>query len=509
MAQTTEHKFFAPVQTLPERVFTRSKTSFDPRSDLWEWSDGPHIAHIDFELLKSEGASYKASLKSALLPYVAGHSSSHIENLFVAFTHFLNTSSQRDAWAIDEQAVANYAASLAPHEKWRLGTLNGLLQKWVALQLPGVTPGCATYLREHRKPGNTKGNAVRTRDPVKGPFSEDEYTALYSAVNAAYGKGELPLWTLLLARLLLACGGRISQYASLKLYDFNPQTSVLKLPQVKTGLDHARSSFLEFDIGAQTSQLIVAFRGELLASACAEDSAFFSTELVMPRGPQKNIRSEKDLFVGHCTPHILSQWFIQLMKDVAPPTARLDYSPMPVVPQRFRYTFGTRMAEEGVSQMVIAERLGHVDLQQVGCYVSASPKIVENYDKAMSKFLAPLAQAFKGQVVEDEAHSTHKGAPGSRIHDFRATTEGLGSCSGKGSGCGFNKPVACYSCFRFEPWLDAPHEKVLSRLEAERQRWSNDDRMTAVNDEPIRAVKEVISLCAQIWKQRGGKERAA
>lgn len=509
MVQTTEHKFFAPVQTLPERVFTRSKTSLDPRSDLWEWSDGPFIGRIDFALLGSEGASYKASLKAALLPYVPGHSSSHIENLFNAFTHFLSSSPERGALPIDEVAIANYAAGLAKHEKYRLGTLNGLLQKWVDLQLPGVTPGCATYLREHRKTGNTKGDAVRTRDPVKGPFSEDEYTALYSAVNAAYGKGELPLWTLLLARLLLACGGRISQYASLKLCDFVTQSSVLKLPQVKTGLEHARASFLDFDISAQTSQLIASYRDALLEGGAAENSAFFPTSLVMPRGPQKQIRSDDDLYIGHCTPHTLSQWFIQLMSDIAPTTERLDYAPMPVVPQRFRYTFGTRMAEEGASQMVIAERLGHVDLQQVQCYVSASPKIVENYDRALSKFLAPLARAFKGQVVEDEAHSTHKGAPGSRIHDFRATTEGLGSCAGKGSGCGFNKPVACYSCFRFEPWLDAPHEKVLGRLEAERQRWSDDDRMAAVNDEPIKAVREVIALCAQIWEQRGGKERTA
>ncbi|WP_374592625.1 site-specific integrase [Aquabacterium sp.] len=508
MHQTTEQKFLALVPALPDRVVTRSKTSFDPRSDLWEWSDGPFIAHVDFTLLGVAGASYKSSLKAALLSYVTGHSSSHVENLFGAFIHFLNSAPKRDTWAINEQAVADYAAMLAPNEKWRIGTLNGLLQKWVDLQLPGVTPECATYLREHRKPGNTKGDAVRTRDPVKGPFSEAEYTALYSAANAAYGKGELPLWTLLLARLLLACGGRISQYASLKLCDFNPQTSVLKLPQVKTGLDHARSSFLEFDISAQTSQLIVAFRDELLASGAADDSAFFSTDLVMPRGPRKSIRSEGDLFLGHCTPGMLSLWFVQLMRDIAPPTARLDYAPMPVAPKRFRYTFGTRMAEEGASKLVIAERLGHADLQNVDCYVSASPKIVESYDKALSKFLAPLAQAFKGQVVEDEDHSTHQGAPGSRIHDFRVTTEGLGSCAGKASGCGFNKPVACYSCFRFEPWLDAPHEKVLHRLEADRQKWSSDDRMAAINEEPIRAVKEVISLCAQIWSQRGREEGA-
>lgn len=33
--------------------------------------------------------------------------------------------------------------------------------------------------------------------------------------------------------------------------------------------------------------------------------------------------------------------------------------------------------------------------------------------------------------------------------------------------------------------------------------------MAAVNDEPIRAVKEVIALCAQIWQQQAQRESEA
>jgi hypothetical protein len=197
------------------------------------------------------------------------------------------------------------------------------------------------------------------------------------------------------------------------------------------------------------------------------------------------------------------------MADVAPPTSRLDFAPMPLAPKRFRYTFGTRLAEEGASKVVIANRMGHADLQQVEVYVSASPAIVESIDRSMGALLAPLARAFKGRVVEDEEHTTHKGAPGSRIIDFRVSKDPLGSCAGKGKGCAFNKPVACYACFRFEPWLDAPHEKVLQRLESERENWPDDDRMAAVNDEPIRAVQEVIVLCTQIWQQRGKQKSEA
>lgn len=508
MAKTAELKSRALAPTLPTKVMTRSGILIDPRQDVWEWPDGPFVARLDFRLLQTRAPIYTPHVKAALLPYVSGYSTSYVDNLYRAFTHFLDSLAGDVPWPIDAQAVADYAANLSAQDEWRLATLNGLLQKWVDLQLPGVTSECADYLRERRKPGNTKGDAVRTRDPVKGPFSEAEYTALHSAANAAYGRGELPLWTLLLTRILLACGGRISQYASLKLCDFDPETSVLKLPQAKTGLEHARASFLDFDISAQTSQLITKHRAERLGSDKNEDSPFFPVDLVMPRGPKKQVRSESDEYFGHCTPDILSSRYVQLMKDIAPPTERLDYAPLPIFPQRFRYTFGTRMAEEGASQMVIAERLGHADLQNVDCYTSASPKIVEKYDKALSQFLAPLARAFQGQLVDGETNSTQKGAPGSRIHDFRVSTAGIGSCASAATGCGFNKPVACYTCIRFEPWLDAPHEKVLQRLETERERLAQDERMAAVNDEPIRAIQEVISLCEQINAQRRSAEAA-
>lgn len=499
----------ALVVTLPERVLTRSGGSFDPRGDLWEWSDGPFNARLDFRRYRDGFEVFVPWLKQALLPFVKGHSSSHVSNLQQAFSHFVAVLQKCPEGAIGAQHISNYAAKLGAHEVGRLGTLNGLLQKWIALGLPGVEPECATYLLERRKPGNKKGDAVRTRNPVEGPLNEDEYTSLYSAVNAAYGRGEFPLWTLLLTRLLLACGGRISQYASLKVGDFDGATSVLSLPQSKTRQEHARSTLLPFDISPQTGRLITDYIHRLQTEGYDDNSAFFPEKLVMPRGARKQLRGIDDLFYGHCAPSTLSSRFKTLIAEIAPPTSRLDFAPMPLAPKRFRYTFGTRLAEEGASKVVIANRMGHADLQHVEVYVSASPAIVENIDRTMGALLAPLARAFKGQVVEDEGQTTNKGAPGSRIIDFRVSKDPVGSCAGMGRGCAFNKPVACYTCFRFEPWLDAPHEKVLQRLQAEREKWSADVRMAAVNDEPIRAVEEVIALCVQISQQRYQQESEA
>ena len=85
MSQATELKSHALAHRLPERVFTRSRASLDPSLDVWEWADGPFIARLDFRRLDGNAKFFKEPLKEALMPYLKGHSSKHVTNLFQAF----------------------------------------------------------------------------------------------------------------------------------------------------------------------------------------------------------------------------------------------------------------------------------------------------------------------------------------------------------------------------------------------------------------------------------------
>lgn len=491
---------------LPDTAFTKSGIAFHPKEDVWDWTDGLFRLYLDFRKVGLPATVPRDSLKHTLLVIAKRSSASHVSNLFGVFVHFLALrAGSLPLMSVSPAEVSNYAARLQHHEKWRIGTLNVLFQAWVALGLPGVDPDCARYLRERRKPGNDKGAAVRTRDPVNGPFSEAEYTALYKAVDEAYGTGEVQQWVAVLTRLLFACGGRISQYASLKMSDLAEKdgTFFLNLPQAKTREMHSRVLLKQFDLSPQTGRLVRDYVESLKSQGHGTESALFPSAVVMTKGPKVERRQETDLFFGHCTSSVLSRVIKTALEAIAPPTDRLNFEPVPVASKRFRYTFGTRLAEEGASKTVIADRLGHADLQNVDVYFEASPKIVDEIDKAMGVHLAPLARAFRGRLVEDEEHSTHQGAPGSRIIDLRVSKAPVGSCGSKGKGCAFNKPIACYTCFKFEPWLDAPHEKVLQRLQAERERWASDERMAAINDDAVSAVQEVMAECGHIWEQRG------
>lgn len=491
--------------TLPVIAHTRSGIAFNPNDHLWNWIDGVFRVRLDFERLSVSDAFPVNSLKYTLHVFMKLNAPTYASNLFNAFLHFLAfREGLTPLESINVVEVSNYAARLQDHEKWRLGTLNVLFQKWGALGLPGLDAACLQYLRERRKPGNVKGAAVKQRDPVNGPFSEDEYITLYKAVDAAYGMEVLPSWVIVLFRILFAAGGRISQYASLKVKDVERDGGKysVRLPQVKTRLEHSRANFLVFDLSPQTGRMLMDYIDDLRSNGWDDEAPLFPVADVLTQGPRELLRSSKDQFYGHCTRDQLSSAFSRALSVVAPPTARLDFDLLPVTPKRFRSTYGTRLVDEGASRTVVAHLLGHVDLQNVDVYFEQSPAGLSNMNEAMGPNLAPVARCFQGRLIEGKEQASQKDLPGSTIIDFRVSIKGLASCAGSPNSCAFDKPVACYTCFRFEPWLDGPHEAVLNRLEREREKWSVDPRMASINDAAIISIREVIAECNYVRAQR-------
>lgn len=319
--KTDSEEALSLLRALPDVAFTRSGVAFHPNDDVWRWLDGPFVVMLDFRRIDLPATVPVSSLKYTLHVVAKKYAASYVSNLFQVFTHFLRLrGSSPPLVKITATEVSNYYARLGAGEKWRIGTLNSLLQKWHELGLAGVDAGCVQYLRERRKPGNLKGAAVRQRDPIEGPFSEEEYTALYKAVDTAYGTGDLPRWVAVLTRLLFACGGRISQYASLKAKDLKVEENgyLLDLPQAKTRLQHARAAFIQFRLSPQTGRLVQEHIEEHRAKGFDGESPLFPASEVVPGSALGKLRSEGDMFCGHCTNSALSATFTRLMREMRP-----------------------------------------------------------------------------------------------------------------------------------------------------------------------------------------------
>lgn len=488
---------------LPELARTRSGVEFDPRACRWVYRDATNTINLDFASWPTT-ETFVASAKLTLLWYAEHMSSSHLKNMYERLMHCLGTVCiGRDGRfeEITSTDLINYRAKLTDTTSWYLGSLSGLLQKWDSLGYPGVSADAITLLRQLRTQGNRKGEAVLTHDPIHGPFTDIELESLHASLDKAYAGGEVDREGYLLAYLFILLGQRAVQYAALKVRDvavaYARDSTPLYLLRVPRAKQRNQLSRAEFKDRVLTPQI-----GELLMEHSNEIRAAFQGVLLDPLDAplfpaRQRLGGEPEGFEHHRTAQALSQELKKVLGGLRVTSERTGLS-LHITATRFRRTLATRAAMEGHGELIIAELLDHTDTQNVGVYIEARPEIVERIDRAMALYLAPMAQAFAGVIIDDESQATHAEDPSRRVCDprFDASMKPMGSC-GKHGFCGFLAPIACYTCMNFEPWLDGPHEAVLSYLIGERDRLATqtDLRIASVNDRTILAVAEVVRLC--------------
>src|SRR6218665_1970094 len=155
MYQTSELRASTALTVpLPTLITSKSGASLDPRDEIWMWTDGPFKRRIDFSRYTGGYERHVVALKQALIPFFRGNSSAYVVNLEASFKHFVDLTGPCPEGDFVSSDLSNYWAKLKGPEAWRIGTLNALVQKWVGLSLPGMSPACAGHLAERRKPGN-------------------------------------------------------------------------------------------------------------------------------------------------------------------------------------------------------------------------------------------------------------------------------------------------------------------------------------------------------------------
>lgn len=131
----------------------------------------------------------------------------------------------------------------------------------------------------------------------------------------------------------------------------------------------------------------------------------------------------------------------------------------------FRHHLGQALADQGAPPAVIADRLGHSTEVAARAYITATPNIAKIKTRALGEndtYLYLMSALMTGSImqrkdVEDEAHIV-RGTVGSHY------IEGIGACDVKGH-CRTNPVFACYTCRKFHPFIDGPHEQVIKALQ--------------------------------------------
>lgn len=384
--------------------------------------------------------------------------------------------------------------------------------RWCAMQgLPHFSGETANLLDDQVVGGMVKGRAVRTRDPLRGAFDDIEFGAIVTKLRAR-GEEVLSLFERTLLWLEIAFGRNPFAYALMREEDYRPVAEVgtkriyhgFRVPQIKQGHTYMRSGFepkqLNQELGPMVSALIAENAKTRARDGWPEGCALplFSRHKPQPHmfgGPLHE-------FAMHLTGTEIRHAVKSAIEKLELVSHRTG-EPLEAFPRRFRYTFGTRMVEEGASPAQLAIGLGHADLQHVGVYYETRASQVERLDAALAVTLGPIADAFMGRIVDDEADVVNGDDPAKRIPWFRRKfgekpqrAGDLGVC---GSGpCGLFAPVSCYTCEKFQPWRDGPHREVLDWLVEERERKQKaglDPQIFKIHDTTILALGKVVAAC--------------
>ena len=362
--------------------------------------------------------------------------------------------------------------------------------------------------------GGQRAVAVKTMDPRGGPLVDVEVVALLNALRAAQINKRLTLQEQVALWLCIALGGNSQQYALLREEDFEDLAPLgsgeaiyqIRMPRMKKRYARERMAFKARKLIPQIGSLVQRLVRENRARFARDHEADLGSGFPIPLFMRE--MSRERMLSSPMHEYALAFQAGEFNGMVADAVAKLNVvSPrtgrsLRATCRRFRYTFATRLVREGASQRVVAEALDHTDLQSVQCYFDLKSDIVEKLDKAMALALGPLAQAFLGHLVRSEADAVRGGDRASRIYRHDRDTRGLqpvGTC-GSFSFCGLVAPVACYTCVKFQSWVEAPHEEVLSDLLAERERREAlglSGRMVSLFDNTILAVADVVARIAR------------
>ena len=492
---------------LPFSVQTRSGLTLHPADMIWHYRDSGVDVNLNFASFKGVEQRFCDCLKGVLIWYVENRSPGHLINMFSRMRHFcafVLGRAEETITSISVSDIINYHSHLENATAWYLGALAGLLRRWTELEIPGISIEVIRLLDQLTLPGNTKGAAVLTMDPCKGPLTDVELSGVCVALSDAYAAKAISLRTYVLVWLSLLLAQRPKQYASMKAGDLSVEKSEdgsssywIKVPRAKQRNQLSRAEFKERPLTPQIGRIVA----EYIAQVKAQFNGLLTDTSQAPLFPDMAYDNEvAPGFEFHSSSGVITRTITKTIDSLVVYSERTG-KPIRINPRRFRYTKGTNAAREGYSQLVIAEILDHSDTQNVSIYVKNSPEVINRVDAAIAVAMAPLARAFAGELIFEESEAVRAGDPKSLILNSDGTSnfEPMGNC-GTFSECSFAVPIGCYTCRNFQPWLDGPHQTVLDQLLAERDRLlsTGDERIATVNDRTILAVAEVVRQCNSI-----------
>lgn len=483
---------------------TQMGYEFDFLSDKWRL-DGSSV--VNWPLLQKVDLEFELGLRAALSRYAETYSAVSTLSLFKITYSYIRKTGRK---SLSLKGISEFKSKV---EDWDLGSVKSFWLTWYDWGFPGIEKEAVKFLDELVLSGMEKGKAVKGRCPFTGPYSELEQSAIYDWSANTFQSGELSLRDYVWLMSLMYTGRRSVQLRHLRACDLSiKETSkgnnyTLNVPRAKQKHTNFRREFNAIPISEDLyllmknliDQSILGieeyFAERVSESLKGEIPVFIEWNRVKRQNSIEAffVTQQKTPDFFHSTTSSMVGILWNLSKGCTAMSERTG-EVIHLFARRFRYTKATNLARKGISGVALAQALDHSDTQHISIYTLNTSKNAEIINEVMADALAPLAQAFAGTLINSEREALRANDPHSRVKNDQSSS--IGNC-GTNSFCA-NGYRSCYTCVKFQPWIDAPHHEVLEQVVADRERQKErgvSPNVIKSTDRLLLAVTEVIQLC--------------
>jgi hypothetical protein len=381
--------------------------------------------------------------------------------------------------------------------------------KWAAtLELSGFDRDVSRLLDAVSIGANPQGRPARKKNPEEGPLTDGERQDLFNKTLDA-SDNRLPLVERVAILLAMGLGANSGPLSLLQIQDYAVQSSggttyhLLNVPRHKKGFSKERADFRLRQIDSTWAPYLERLIEQ--NRKAAENLYRRSTgrprpkSVAIPIFMRRTLRRDLKPTMAEYYFHLTPLEFTRLLKTASDRLGAQsrDGGELHLNARRLRSTFATNLIADGKSRRVVADALDHLSTRPTAHYEFGDYRLVASLDASVGDTIQVVAEAFLGTLTEKSSEAARDRNPSSRIPFFdreRDQPEDLGNC-GCNNSCDLAAPLACYSCRDFEPWFDAPHQRLLAQLKGERDRRKTSamhPRIVAVQDRTIQAVTEVV-----------------
>ena len=474
---------------------------FDHSSSRWKLSKDNILLFnkkLDFN------NSFLKEYKDVIFWYAENYSPSYTITINSIFTEFFLNFPQQ----ISINTINLFFQHLKNNKKEASFThFRSLLKKWNEFYPFTVPLNLIKAVDKISVPSPIKGRPVKSRCPIKGPFTDLERQNIVEGISFAFEKSKISQQDFALVWFFLATGRRLKQASILKIADLinNNDQLFINVPRIKQRNGEFRETFRAVEL---TREIYLTFERQKQYVVqtiektfnCKLDNKkignlpFFIDQSIFNNASLEYYTKNMYKDVFHMTSASLGVELHSISKLAEIYSERTN-DLINLTAHRFRYTYGCMLARDGASEEEIAYMLDHGDTQSVGIYIENPSDFVYELTEKLDQFLTPISKAFKGEIVDPKFRAVKNINNKSLI---RTNDSELGLC-GTHSHCSFDIPMPCYTCQNFKPWKDIDlHKPILSKLRKRRKMLiKNDvDMNVVINlDNTILAVSEILKKC--------------